>query len=180
MFFSCIEIHANGVLTVAVSSCISTFSSESPRHLEVGREEQSPRAKTLGYLLCWQVSCWPKKKAQHAFPFPGFLGMKIEDQKIADFTGVLFTRFGMVQLKRFKGFWLVTWRIIPGFGYVVNYHRRVVPLPNGHSWPVNGGDPNHLLTGMILQEGAPVNCRMFFMETIPLIGIIVPLPSSDN
>ena len=23
--------------------------------------------------------------------------------------------------------------------------------PNGHSWLINGGDPNHLLTGMILQ-----------------------------
>ncbi len=30
---------------------------------------------------------------------------------------------------------------------------RVVPLPNGHSWLINGGDPNHLLTGMILQAG---------------------------
>ncbi len=27
---------------------------------------------------------------------------------------------------------------------------RVVPLPNGHSWHINGGDLNHLITGMIL------------------------------
>ena len=27
-----------------------------PSVLEVGRDEQSPNAKTLGYLLCWQVS----------------------------------------------------------------------------------------------------------------------------
>ena len=25
------------------------------------------------------------------------------------------------------------------------------PLPNGHSWLINGGDPNHLLSGMILR-----------------------------
>ena len=25
------------------------------------------------------------------------------------------------------------------------------PLPNGHSWLMNGGDPNYLLAGMILQ-----------------------------
>ncbi len=31
--------------------------------------------------------------------------------------------------------------------------RVVGPLPNGHSWLINGGDPNHLLTGMILQVG---------------------------
>ena len=29
--------------------------------------------------------------------------------------------------------------------------RVVGPLPNGHSWLINGGDPNHLLPGMILQ-----------------------------
>ena len=30
----------------------------------------------------------------------------------------------------------------------------VGPLPNGRTpWLINGGDPNHLLTGMILQEG---------------------------
>ena len=28
------------------------------------------------------------------------------------------------------------------------------PLPNGlYKWLINGGDPNHLLTGMILQVG---------------------------
>ena len=27
---------------------------------------------------------------------------------------------------------------------------RVIPL-NGHSWHINGGDPKHLLAGMILQ-----------------------------
>ena len=25
------------------------------------------------------------------------------------------------------------------------------PLPNGHSWLIHGGDPNYLLSGMILQ-----------------------------
>ena len=29
----------------------------------------------------------------------------------------------------------------------------VGPLINGHSWLLNGGDPNHLLTGMTLQVG---------------------------
>ena len=28
------------------------------------------------------------------------------------------------------------------------------PLTNGHSWLINGGDPNHLLSGMILQVPA--------------------------
>ena len=39
-----------------------------------------------------------------------------------------------------------TWRIIP-----ISPLSRVVPLPNGLKWLVNGGDPNHLLSGMILQ-----------------------------
>ena len=35
---------------------------------------------------------------------------------------------------------------------IVSPLSRVVPLPNGRtSWLVNGGDPNHLLSGMILQ-----------------------------
>ena len=36
---------------------------------------------------------------------------------------------------------------------IVSLVSRVVgPLPNGRtSWLINGGDPNHLLTGMILQ-----------------------------
>ena len=40
--------------------------------------------------------------------------------------------------------------------------RVVGPLPNGHSWLINAGDPNHLLTGMILQVGAALeaNCRV--------------------
>ena len=36
----------------------------------------------------------------------------------------------------------------------------VGPIPNGlYKWLINGGDPNHLLTGMILQEpeGASIN-----------------------
>ena len=35
--------------------------------------------------------------------------------------------------------------------------RVVGPFPNslyGFIWLMNGGDPNHLLTGMILQESA--------------------------
>ena len=29
---------------------------------------------------------------------------------------------------------------------------RVIPIPNGRtSWLINGGDPNHLLNGMVLQ-----------------------------
>ena len=32
--------------------------------------------------------------------------------------------------------------------------RVVGPLPNGlYKWLINGGDPNHLLSGMILQSG---------------------------
>ena len=61
-------------------------------------------------------------------------------------------------------FRVYTWIIIPGLGYVVNSHgdhkspkdRVVGPLPNGNSWLINGGDPNHLLTtvtGMILEVG---------------------------
>ena len=34
---------------------------------------------------------------------------------------------------------------------IVSLLSRVVPLPNGHSWLISGGDPNHLLTGIILQ-----------------------------
>ena len=33
----------------------------------------------------------------------------------------------------------------------ISKDRVVGPLPNGHSWLINGGDPNDLLTGMILQ-----------------------------
>ena len=58
--------------------------------------------------------------------------------------------------------WTVTptWRIIPGLGYVVSNHGdRFRPLRIGLwdplqmacSWLINGGDPNYLLTGMILQ-----------------------------
>ena len=48
-------------------------------------------------------------------------------------------------------------------GYVVNNHGEyishlngvvVIPLTNGRtSWLINGGDPNHLLSVMILQVG---------------------------
>ena len=49
---------------------------------------------------------------------------------------------------------------------VVNNHGNresskdqvVGPLPNGHSWLINGGDPNHLLTGMILQGEIRLFC----------------------
>ena len=41
---------------------------------------------------------------------------------------------------------MVAWRIIPRLGYLVNNHgdrtsplTGVIPLPNGHSWLVNGG-----------------------------------------
>ena len=53
-----------------------------------------------------------------------------------------------------------SWRVIPGLGYVVNNHGdRCCPLRIGLwdplqmavSWLINGGDPNYLLTGMILQ-----------------------------
>ena len=51
-------------------------------------------------------------------------------------------------------------------GYVVNNHgdrkspiRVVGPFPNGRtSWLINGDDPNHLLTGMILQV-MPYNAK---------------------
>ena len=43
----------------------------------------------------------------------------------------------------------------------------VVPLPNGHSWIINGGDPNHLLTGMILQVGPFVLFFLRFWSQIP-------------
>ena len=34
------------------------------------------------------------------------------------------------------------------------YHGLLGPFPNGRtSWLSNGGDPNYLLTGMILQKG---------------------------
>ena len=51
---------------------------------------------------------------------------------------------------------LITWRIIPVS--VVNHVIAFVfktwgwkPLPNGHSWIINGGGSNYALTGMILQ-----------------------------
>ena len=40
---------------------------------------------------------------------------------------------------------LITMVIVTPLGRVVG------PLPNGHSWLITGGDPNHLLTGVILQ-----------------------------
>ena len=44
--------------------------------------------------------------------------------------------------------WLITMVIVSPPSRVVG------PLPNGRtSWLINGGDPNHLLTGMILQVG---------------------------
>ena len=42
----------------------------------------------------------------------------------------------------------------------------VGPLPNGHSWLTNGGDPNYLLNGMILQQGGPL---------LFIIGVITPI-----
>ena len=50
------------------------------------------------------------------------------------------------------------WRIFTGLGYVVNNHgdrfrplrigQRGTPDPNGRtSWLINGGDPNHLVSG---------------------------------
>ena len=50
-----------------------------------------------------------------------------------------------------------TWRITPVSKWlitmvIVSPLSRVIPLPNGRTpWLINGGDPNHLLTGMILQ-----------------------------
>ena len=58
--------------------------------------------------------------------------------------------------------WGATWRIILGLGYVVSKHGdRFRPLKGGCSpskWPnfmtaINGGDPNYLLSGVILQVG---------------------------
>ena len=54
----------------------------------------------------------------------------------------------------------LSWRIIPGLGYVVNNHGdRKSPnwgcgtpyLQMAFLWLINGGDPNHVLTGVILQ-----------------------------
>ena len=39
---------------------------------------------------------------------------------------------------------------------IVSPLSGVVLLPNGHSWLIHGGDPNHLLTRMILQVGTSV------------------------
>ena len=44
------------------------------------------------------------------------------------------------------------WKIIPGLGYVVNNLRIRLWDPFQMAF-FNGGDPNHLLTGMILQGG---------------------------
>ena len=50
-----------------------------------------------------------------------------------------------------------TWRIIPVSKWLITMVSKspkdgVVPLANGRTlWLINGGDPNHLLTGMILQ-----------------------------
>ena len=37
--------------------------------------------------------------------------------------------------------------------YPVSPLSRVILFPNGRSWLINGGDPNHLLNGMIFQVG---------------------------
>ena len=44
-----------------------------------------------------------------------------------------------------------------------------IPLPNGHSWLTRGGDPNHLLNGMILQVDIQIPCvdRCFNPQTSP-------------
>ena len=45
----------------------------------------------------------------------------------------------------------ITWRIIPVSKWLITMvnkspkDRVVGPLPNGHSWLINGGDPNHLV-----------------------------------
>ena len=55
--------------------------------------------------------------------------------KMAIFMGYVSLPEGKCRKKK-----STTWRIIPG------------PLPNGRTpWLINGGDPNQLLTGMILQ-----------------------------
>ena len=41
-----------------------------------------------------------------------------------------------------------SWRIIPNSKWLIT-SRVVGPLPNGHSWLINGGDPNNLLTGLL-------------------------------
>ena len=39
---------------------------------------------------------------------------------------------------------------------IVSPLTGVVPLPNGRTpWLINGGDPNYLLSGVILQVGFP-------------------------
>ena len=41
----------------------------------------------------------------------------------------------------------------------------VIPFPHGRSpWLINGGAPNNLLTGMILQVGGIWNCLWFFVN----------------
>ena len=61
------------------------------------------------------------------------------------------------------------WRIIPVSKWLI-IMVIVIPLPavlllrNGHSWLINGGDPNYLLTGMILQVGG---CAKKPRDTLP-------------
>ena len=62
-----------------------------------------------------------------------------------------------------------TWRIIPFSKWfitmvIVSPLTGVVgPLTNGRTpWLINGGDPNHLLTGVILQIGFQILCKSVF------------------
>ena len=44
------------------------------------------------------------------------------------------------------------------------------PLPNGHSWLINGGDPIYLLTGMILQVIRPeINTNVFLAFALSVL-----------
>ena len=81
-----------------------------------------------------------------------------------------FPDFSSILSRSLALFDLLSWRVgssLGGWaprtnGYVVNNHGDrfrplngvMGPLINGQtSWLINGGDPNHLLTGMILQAG---------------------------
>ena len=76
-----------------------------------------------------------------------------------------------------------TWRIIPVGKclitmVIVSPLSKVISLPHGRtSWLINGGDPNHLLSGMILQVVQYTSMAVYLswgiVATLRLRGVVL-------
>ena len=77
-----------------------------------------------------------------------------------------------------------TWRIIPGRqGYVV--HGPWTPSKLPFLWLINGGNPNYLLTGMILQASPPLDmdftpAKNIFQGHFSITGRFWQMPASRS